>query len=199
MMKSRMAQNKRIILLVFLFVCFGCSNYRNHAEQPKFQNDQDNSVICYSDYENTFTLFYCDSTETKSISGRTIFLEKENLLVIQDTLKKDVPIFNFNKLPGEEYYIDFSVENFDKVEKKQIKIEVLDKIQTSKDIYYIFKLYYTFCDRNVILDQVIFISWAQKCIIGFYSLANDNGIQKIVNPRGNILKDVIEYDEIYKY
>ena len=188
-----------VILGIIIFYFVSCNSNPNKNTDFHHPSDEFDSISCFSDFLEGFTLFICDKTEAFSVTGE-LYKDKDKILFCG--LNNDgIVLFDLSKKVRDIYKISIKYTGLKGINRKIVTVEIIDIISIDQDIIYLFKIEDTFCNEEISFNVVYFVSKGLSCIIGYYLLAEEENIEKIVNPRGNILEGIIDYSNIkfYKY
>lgn len=100
-------------------------------------------------------------------------------------------IFDLNAKIRDEYEVDFYYPDFK--ENLTYKIILLEKLQLEKHCVYMYKIYNSFCENDYMFDQVFFITKKNGVIGSYISKIDNNQTEWIYSPRGNLLKNKLDY------
>jgi hypothetical protein len=128
------------------------------------------------------------------ISDGEMFFEDDSILLTINAIKSSkIKFFDFSKDIGEEYKVLFCPKN--SILKTDVAFQVtIEEIFTTTNGVEIFmyRMHKAFVLDDVASDIVFFVS-REKGIIGSYISDFDNGVELVISPRGDILKNVIDY------
>ena len=129
------------------------------------------------------------------ISGGKISFEDDALFITIDALES-MPIryFDFEKKPGDEYWISIESKKLPIYTKFVAKVDSIVKSSNGNWVH-VFRIVRGFSNDGHESDLVFLVS-KENGIIGSYISDIENQIKIMAVPRGDILRDVIDYSEI---
>ena len=143
------------------------------------------------EFKVRFTL--CIGDETYLDEGIMIIRKDKYYLQSSKGMFEEFKIFDLKLNIDEKFNARFkySINSLDGV--MTYAISLIDQAYWNDKKVYIFRVEDSFCESNYQYDQVFFIT-KENGIIGSYISAIDNDqVEWIYSPRGEILKDILDY------
>ncbi|HYF69448.1 MAG TPA: hypothetical protein VD884_14990 [Ohtaekwangia sp.] len=118
---------------------------------------------------------------------------------IEEINSSAVKYFDFTKGVNEQYQIIFDQRNSDFHESIVFNTRIEKIVPASSGVnVYVYRIEGAFTYEGFYFDLIYFVS-REKGVIGSYISSLENGVETVIDPAGNILKEEIDYsDKVFR-
>src|SRR5690606_5937214 len=189
------AINVYLVLILFPIVFSGCTPSECNVDYESHLNPEDPPYIYITSKESNCIYNFTGSFWLTEINfqsyGEMHFVDNAIFLKIEEINSTAVKYFDFTKEVNEKYHITFNQNNSD-LSKSIVFNAQIEKIVTmmSGINVYVFRIDRAFIYEGYYFDLVYFVS-KENGVIGSYVSNFKNGVERVIEPAGNILRKEI--------
>jgi len=183
------------ILVLFIFVISLTNSSFCHRNKGKSENNKGNSDTCLLT-KDEFKYMFCIQGRNYPGETKMILTGNAYYIKLEEPASYYFKLFDLAQNKGNTYYSQIKCINTkEAIHNQVIEITLQDIINKEGDRIFIFRIKNAYCNLNYAYDDVYFLSEKTGCIVGFYMSTFDNGVEEVINPKGNILKEDIDYSK----